>query len=365
MKKNNKINFIIIFILISLYYFMYVYNESNLSFFNKRREGMLILFLPTLLIILLNINKIKKILKKLMWLLFFLIILNQYYYSFYILLIMVFFKKRKTLKYILYTSSFFYILTIFLYYSNILIRNEKIIHYRIYNGELLYRHMLGFQHPNFAMILLFPIFTSIYYLYYNNKNKNIMMLFFFIVSSGIFFLTYSRTTFLTFLFFILLIKIKDKYILKFKNIVYFEVIMSLITTFIIPIFFYSEGLNRLLSMRLFLFREYISNYKISFLGSRSITKLYSEVPLDNLYLRIYVEQGIIGIVLFIFLIIIMIKVLYKEKDTKAIRILIIIILFSNFEAMGFEYWFNILLYIIPSYIFSCYSNNKINKSFLD
>lgn len=172
-------------------------------------------------------------------------------------------------------------------------------------------------------------------------------------------LTFSRTNFIVIIFFIFLILIKDKYILKIQKLLYLELAISLIITFVVPIFFYNERINKLLSTRLYLFRNYMLKYNFSWLGDRDIAKNYLNIPLDNLYLRIFIEHGILGIIIFIFLIIIVIKKMYQFKDAKAIRILISIILFSIFESTGFQYYFNILFLIVPKYI--CLKNNKSLK----
>lgn len=354
---SKKFDSIIIILIIFIHYFIGVYNETNLSIFSRRREGLFILFFPTLILIILNRKKIIESLKdnkvklKIMIIIILSFILNQYYYSFYLLIMMLILDKEKSLKAFLYSSSFFYLLTIILYYSGVLERYGLQPHLRDYGEFSIYRNTLGFPHPNNVMMLLVPIITSIYYLYYNKMTQKIMLFIFILISGIEFYLTFSRTTFIVILFFIFLILIKDEYILKLKSMIYLELIGSLVLTFIVPVFFYSEKINRLLSTRLALFRDYILNYGISLFGDRNIAKIYKEVPLDNLYLRIFIEHGIIGILLFILMIIIVIRKLYQYEDTKAIRILASIILFSIFESQGFQYYFNILLFIVPSYIY--------------
>ena len=222
---------------------------------------------------------------------------------------------------------------------------------RYFEGFKVFRHTLGFNHPNTAMSLLLPIFFLLYYLYYD-KAKILIPISIFIIGKIVFNYTYSRTTFLLILLFIVLILANDKYIKKLKTIFCLESGIIIFFTFFLPYYFKNTFLNKLFSGRLVLFYNYLTKFQITFLGNKEIIEYYKLYPLDNVYLRTLFENGIIGFILLIILISYTMKILFKNKDYRAIRIFSIVLIFGFMESTALFYYFNIIYFIIPDYIFT-------------
>ncbi len=142
--------------------------------------------------------------------LLFTIFLKKFYLSFFIIIISNFIDKKNRLKNLFLYFVFFYILVLILNSLGLLDFNNVNYGIRKFGNFEVYRNALGFNHPNTAMSLLLPIFSVLYYLYYP-KYKKIVIGIILIVGKIIFNLTFSRTTFLLIILFVILILIKDKY----------------------------------------------------------------------------------------------------------------------------------------------------------
>ena len=154
------------------------------------------------------------------------------------------------------------------------------------------------------------------------------------------------------LLFIVLILANDKYIKKLKTIFCLESGIIIFFTFFLPYYFKNTFLNKLFSGRLVLFYNYLTKFQITFLGNKEIIEYYKLYPLDNVYLRTLFENGIIGFILLIILISYTMKILFKNKDYRAIRIFSIVLIFGFMESTALFYYFNIIYFIIPDYIFT-------------
>lgn len=282
------------------------------------------------------------------------IFLKKFYLSFFIVIISSFIDKKVRLKSLFFILCFFYILVLFLNSLELLDFNNIKFGIRKFENFEVYRHALGFSHPNTAMSLLLPIFSVLYYLYYS-KYRKIILGIILIVAKMIFDLTYSRTTFLLIIVFIILILIEDKYIEKLKFLFLTEGFFIIFFTFYLPFYFRDTILNKLFSWRLWLFHYYLTNYKITLFGYKGMEIFYKKHPLDNVYLKTLFENGLLGFGLLIILIFLTMHILFKNKDYKAVRIFSVILMFGFMESMAFYYYYNIIYFIISDYIFK----NKI------
>lgn len=288
---------------------------------------------------------------------FFSLFLRNLYAGFFIVIISKFIGKNNRLKYLLLTLSFFYILVLCLNSLGLLEFNN--IQYGIRNFKV--RNSLGFNHPNTTIALVIPIFSLLYYLYYP-KYKKIVVSIILIIGKIIFDFTQSRASFLLLILLIILILIKDKYIEKFKFLFLIEGFFLEFFTIYLPFYFKNTILNKFLSERLNLFYYYLSSYKLTLFGSKGIKEYYDKYPLDNTYLVILFENGIVGFILLIILIFGVMYILFKNKDYKAVRIFSIILMFGFTEYSAFVYYFNVIFFIIGDYIFKSIKLEKINEN---
>lgn len=351
MKKINICYFCIIFILILNNYINRIFGKileinvlKNIEILNI----VLFLIFTGILFILKN-NFSKSDIKIIFLLLIFTIFLKKFYLSFFIIVISNFINKKIRLKQLFFILCFFYILVLFLNSLGVLDFNNVRNGIRKFENFEVYRYALGFSHPNAAMSLLLPIFSLLYYLY--SKYKKIVIGIILIVGKIIFNLTFSRTTFLLIILFVVLILIKDKYIKKLKFLFLTEGFFIVFLMYYLPFYFRDTVLNKLFSGRLWLFHYYLTNHKITLFGYSKIKEFYKSYPLDNVYLVTLFENGIFGFILLIILIFIIMFILFKNRDYKAVRIFSIILIFGFMESSALFYNFNIVYFIISDYIF--------------
>lgn len=356
MKKIIYINYILIILILFLnsYINIIFQNIEKYDFYLIKKISiflLIFLFFSLYLTYLIKNKKIKINIKNILIIFISAIFLKKLYLCFILVSISVLINKKFRLKYFLILSSFFYLLILTLNSFGYLEFNNLFNNIRNFGDFQVFRQTLGFNTPNTAMSLLFPIFALLYYLYYNRYSKQIIIMILF-VGKIIFNLTFSRTTFLLIILFICLILIKDKYIKKLKTLFLTEVFFITFFTFYLPTYFRTTKLNELLSWRLWLFNYYLEKYRISFLGNKMVTQFYEKYPLDNTYLRILFEDGILAFILLIILISIIMHILFKNEDYKAIRIFSIVLIYGFMESIALTYYFNIIYFIIPEYIFN-------------
>lgn len=349
-KKLNEINcgFLLLIIFFNFYIFsIYLWEEYRMI----KLISIVILLFFSLLPFFIDEKIKKKDLKIIIFLIIFILILPKFYISFYIIIISKFIKNNKRLKFLLFLSVFFYLLTLLLNKFGYLETNNLKSAIRYFEDFKVFRYTLGFVHPNTAMSLLLPIFFLLYYLYYD-KVKILISIFIFIIGKIVFNYTYSRTTFLLILLFIFLILVDDKYIEKLKRIFLLEGGIIIFFTFFLPYYFRNTFLNKLFSGRLILFYNYLTKSQITLFGNKEIIEYYKIYPLDNVYLRTLFENGIIGFISLNILIIYVMKILFRNKDYKAVKIFSIVLIFGFMESTALFYYFNIIYFIIPDYIFT-------------
>lgn len=356
MNFNKIYYFFSIFILVlTTYLGMLFYNNPKILgiISNIKKINIVILLSITIIFFLLKLKKRKisiKDIKLTLLVVFLAIFLRRLYLSFFIIIISRFLKKENRLKYLLFIHSFFYISILILNTFGVFEFNNIRYGIRKFENFEIFRNALGFHHPNVAMFLLIPIFSLLYYLYYPKYKKIVLGIILSIVMT-IFKLTFSRTSFLLILLFIILILIKDKYIKKMRFLFLTEGFIIEFFTFYLPFYFTTGGLNKLFSGRIWLFHHYLTNYKISIFGYKNIVEVYEKYPLDNIYLQILFENGILGFVVLSTLIFMTMYILFKNEDYKAIRIFSIILIFGFMEGAALLYYFNIIYFIISDYIF--------------
>lgn len=353
MQKNKIFYFLIILTLLLTTYIGFIFEEKiNLEILIKKIKEInifLLFFYSAILFLIQKKYKIKEI-KIILVLVFLTIFLKKFYLSFFIVIISSFVKKEIRLKQLFFILCFFYLSILILNYLGYLEFNNIRFGVSEYGDLKISRNPLGFSHPNVTMSLLLPIFSILYYLYYP-EYKKIVLGIILIIGGIIFKLTFSRTTFLLIILFVILILIKDKYIEKLKFLFLIEGFLITFFTYYLSFYFKNTILNNLFSERLGLFYYYLKNYKIRLFGYGELVNSYRIYPLDNVYLKVLFENGIIGFGLLLMLIFIIMSILFRFKDYKAIRIFSIILIFGFMESVAFHYYYNIICFIISDYIF--------------
>lgn len=214
-----------------------------------------------------------------------------------------------------------------------------------YRNGTLSRHSLGFAHPNRFALHIFMI--CIYYLYinyYKIKIRQIIMIFFL----GFFtlFLSDGRTSCLG-IFLVLIIAILNRYNLKRKKDSIIEknikivstlsVIFSISFSILAPVL-YLLGIFKINSESTFGSRIYMSsqgirNYGITLFGQKIdlVTSIMARLTgrvangIDNAYIYILVNYGVIILLLFIALIVVALKYAIKRSDYAGVLCFLIII----------------------------------------
>lgn len=289
----------------------------------------------------------KKKVKKIGIIIFFMLGIRSIYSGVILGILSSFLKKDKLLKNLLIINIIYFILTIVLSKIGVL---EDFIAIRYLENKVIVRHAFGFKHPNQIMLYFFPIVSILMYKYFD-KNKKKLTTFIILIATLLFYYTYSRTTYFGILLLFILYFIKDKFFIKYRNWVIYEgIILAFFSIFITGLLMYTE-LGNNFSGRFYYFNYYLENIKISLIGI-NIDKILLNYPLDNFYIRVLYENGLIGFVLLLIMYIVITKILYERKDYNAIRILIVIQILGVVETIPLFYGINILYYVIFKYILS-------------
>lgn len=286
-----------------------------------------------------------------------LLIFPNYYLFLYILIISKGIEQQKRVFYFLLISVFFYLLVIL--FDKIGLYSELEFSRRLFlRGGKILREDLGFGNPNTAAGALFPILMSIYYLWYE-KNRKIVLGIILILTKIIYTITLSRTLVYVVFILIFISFIKNKYLYKLRYYVYLMVFFILYFSFILPSKLKGTIYDSILSWRFTYFDYFLTNYKISLLGSIGRNESI-ELALDNVYIMILLKNGIIGIIILVVLIIYIFRLLYKYNDYKAIRIFLVTLIYGMIEAIVFDYKYTILHLILYEYLINL--NIKIKNN---
>lgn len=254
--------------------------------------------------------------------------------------------KNKIMEVVFRTNVLFYILTIIFYYVGYSENYELSRKYiKILDGVLSYRETLGFNHPNTAVKFFIPIFISYIYL-----NRNVLNLKKYIGLSLVIALLYLKTFSRTFIYslivsFIFIFIIKKIKILK-KMSRYYIVIVSVLSYFLGVNANNLREYNNIVSGRFNLWGKYLNLYNLSILGQKIPNDIKEYYPLDNSYLTILLNQGLLILTVYIFFYCIYMK---KIKDNYIMVGLVVIILTVGFfESYIFLFTINPLVLIMYS-----------------
>lgn len=233
---------------------------------------------------------------------------------------------KSFIKVFFFSSLILFTLTIFLSWVGILESNNLV---RYKKEILIIRYSLGFEHPNTVFLYFLPLALGGYYLY-NNKVSYYILL---ILSSSILYnLCDSRTGYICTLSIILFHFIVTPKLLKkktFQFILNHSILILTIFTILIAVLYGNDKTNLISSMfsgRPYYLNYYIQNGLIFTLLGTNLTKGY---VLDNFYIHMLVQLGIIGYLIY--------YQIYKEGikkinyEKKIIVILIIFLIYGLLE----------------------------------
>ncbi|MBA5850031.1 hypothetical protein H2684_01690 [Clostridium sp. cel8] len=204
--------------------------------------------------------------------------------------------SKDTIKLFINLMVIFYLFVIILYFALKFNINYDTVIWR--NGIAYYRHSLGYLHPNIAATKWLAIIMGIILIIKPQKifRKVLAILVFTYI---IYSLTYSRTSTILIIALCFAVLILQKKIDKRVPFI-IQIILSIfpvvftILSLLITEKFYNSSLNRLLSGRLLIFHNAITQYKISLFGN----SLIENMMFDNAYLQILLSKGIIYSCLF-------------------------------------------------------------------
>lgn len=185
------------------------------------------------------------------------------------------------------------------------------------------RPSLGFTNPNTLSEIALVISLEVFLL--RKRLNKILSVLIIILSFGLIFVSRSRTTFLLFVFFLIInfaLQKTAKNIMVKGLLVAIPTICCLISYYVVYLYSYHFNtflinLNFLLSNRLRIVSNYYLNYGITVFGQKALsTQLFGGQPLgslDNGYMSLLIKFGIIVTIIFLFFLSITIKKLLDAK----------------------------------------------------
>lgn len=257
------------------------------------------------------------------------------------------FKVEKIMRLDLLCRSISVIGTIIL--SMINITNDFLM-YRIgENGSIYVRHSLGFEHPNTLSINIFIILITYIYIRYD-KFKLIDIIV--VVSIGYIgnLVTGARTSMIC-LVLIVILMLLDKKINILKNkclrnmVIIIVPLCTIISVLLASIYKYDiriiEQINTFLTGRIRSASYFLQNYGISILGQKlelvsiveSIVTSQQQRILDNLYVKILINYGILALIFYNWVNVKLMKLFFEKRNKAIIIIMFTVSIYGILESM--------------------------------
>lgn len=296
LKKLNVLGNITIFLCI---FFKYLITYSIAT------KYLYVLLLVIIAFTIINIFSIKMYKKEFLLIILFMLI-SLYFVIFYndvnffisVCLAILFLKKdsKTYIKNFLISSIILFLLTILLNKFQLLTSNNMI---RKTSDGIKTRYSLGFSHPNEVFLFFLPIALSLYYL----SNKKIVYCGIVVVAYILYTLSYSRTGLVAVLMIFLLdiiIRNNNRYKIQNKIIKlmpYMMLIFTIISVIITVIYGkeHTNAISNLFSGRPYYWNYYVENNMLFTLFGKN--KVIGN-NLDNYYLYILVELGMLSYIIY-------------------------------------------------------------------
>lgn len=246
-----------------------------------------------------------------------------------------------------------------------IVENTSITMWR--NGQLDIRYSLGFGHPNTLHLSLF-ILLSLYI--YNRYEKLKLLDYIFVIISNIFIYSYSesRTGFLlVFALIILTFLSKNKYIknmiIKAPKYVYIGLLtVSFITAMLYNKLPIMNNLNEILNGRIAYSNYYLNTYGFSLFGTNISTD--TNALFDNGYIFMFIQYGIIGLILMTNWIFLICNKIRTDKNVKRGILVLSYLLYIFTESFTPNIFMNIILLFVADSIFHDNKNIKEEKGMI-
>lgn len=224
------------------------------------------------------------------------------------------------------------------------------------NGHFDVRYSLGFNHPNSLHLAFFLLITTYIYVNFNKMN---MLKYTVILFSNYFIYKFSgsRTGFWGIIFFIMLVIIAHSKFYIIKKLLcilpqYIFMIMILIS-FILAFLYgkvpYITYLDRIFNGRIFYSSYFLNHYNFSFWGHNLVEK---KILFDNGYLFLYIQYGVIGLLLIGGIIYIICKNIRYTMDVKKAIFVLIFLIYIFTESFSPNIFMNIILLFISPILYS-------------
>ncbi|RYL93956.1 hypothetical protein [Sporolactobacillus sp. THM19-2] len=232
----------------------------------------------------------------------------------------------------------------------------KIIPNTTLNRDGILRQSLGFSHPNILGLIMMCVTIEILYLF-SKKIRWFHLTILGLLNIGTYFITFSRTSLICTILFIILFVLNEKTELLQKSYAKITLLLSVPITFILgvlPAILYKDSkfynlLNDVLANRLIQGHYYIEKYGISIFGQPMPLSIEIMNPktnwmehwvVDSAYLRILIQHGIL--VLFIAFLFVAVKsTLFARRDMMIeLSIVVVGLLYGVFE----RYAYNLFIY---------------------
>lgn len=243
-----------------------------------------------------------------------------------------------------------------------IIENSSVTMWR--DGGFETRYALGFGYANTLHLSLFLLIAL--YVYVRYKKLNVIAYGVMIISN-IFIYTYSgsRTGF-ALVFVLILLTIISKYefiqkvIIKSPKYVY---IILLIASFLTAIFYgrvpILDKLNTALNGRIYFSNYYIRNYGFTLLGNNIASD--TNALFDNGYLYMYIQFGIMGLLLVSSWIFMIAKNIQKNYDVRRGIIVISFLLYIFTESFTPNIFMNVILLFVAENIYTVSDKKEKDK----
>lgn len=194
----------------------------------------------------------------------------------------------------------FFISSVFMYILTIILNNFGVLEshniYRMSENELILRNSLGFSHPNEVFLFFIPIALAGYYLY---SDKIIYYIILIVTSSILYQISDSRTGFIVIIC-IIIFQLFSKKVVRFKLnkiLPYVILILTILSIWLAKTYGndLENNISDMFSGRPYYWNYYLENGKMfTILGKNQIEDVY----LDNFYLYMLVELGIVGYMIY-------------------------------------------------------------------
>ena len=248
-------------------------------------------------------------------------------------------------------------------------------------GDPLTRYAMGFNHPNTLALLSFQWLSLLLYLYRAEKDKKRYIIYV-LVAIAVYLITNGNTFLITSVM-LLVLELGYRLIQKIfkiseemqRVIACVALISAFIVSMIVIRHFWIDPTQLEDSLKTFMARftlskKYITAYGLHLFGSHIVTGSFVEIPgfaegyffLDNGYVRVLVESGILVAICAVFAVLAYIRALIKERSWEMVIITVCLLFYTFCEAKVATIPFNLFLINIGVVLLKNNEKRKLEQS---